>query len=633
VVGTALTKTFGPTVIGRNGTSTITFTITNGAGNPAQSGLAFLENLPANLFVATPPAVVNGCGGTVTAVAGAGTLDLAGGVLALAASSCTVAVNVTSAFVGSYSTARRGSRTRAHDGHLGRERDARRGREPRGDQDVHAGLGGALDQQRAHASRSPTPTRSPITGAAFTDTYPGTVLNAPTPGVTNSCGGSVTAVAATNSLALTRGTIPANGSCTVTVNVRSASAGSFTNTIAWAVTSANAGANSVAATAQLDVLRADHRREGVLAQPGRGGIADHAHHHAHQPERVRGGHRRGIHRHQPRGRAQHRAAGPGATTCGGPPPVVTAANNGTTVALASAVVPAGGPCTVTCSKSAAAGGAYLNTIAIGDVTTTNAGSNTAVASATLNAYSPPHITKAFGATIGPPGVDDAHLHDHESGGEPRRGLGHRVHRRLPGGARRDDALRHRGDELLHGLDAHRQRRGRARRGRRRRDRLQHQPQRRRLVHDRGQRDRADGRQLREHQWRDHGDDPRGAHRRHRGRDAHRGATHAHEDVSAPRRSHVGNSITLVFTLTNATGKPGAVGAVVHRHAARGPRRGSRHRANFQLELPRRAAAMLTQQPARSSPRPCGIITVTQRGDERHRGHLRDPRERDAVPPR
>jgi hypothetical protein len=58
-------------------------------------------------------------------------------------------------------------------------------------------------------------------GAAITDTYPAGVVNAPVPGGATTCGGVVTAAAGGNTVALTGGTIPASGSCTVTVNVRS----------------------------------------------------------------------------------------------------------------------------------------------------------------------------------------------------------------------------------------------------------------------------------------------------------------------------------------------------------------------------------------------------------------------------
>ena len=46
VVQASLNKAFAPTTIDVGGTSTLTFTITNGAGNPAQSGINFTDTLP-----------------------------------------------------------------------------------------------------------------------------------------------------------------------------------------------------------------------------------------------------------------------------------------------------------------------------------------------------------------------------------------------------------------------------------------------------------------------------------------------------------------------------------------------------------------------------------------------------------
>ena len=52
VVQAALTKAFAPATISQGGTSTLTFTLTNGAGNPAQSGINFTDTLPANVVIA-----------------------------------------------------------------------------------------------------------------------------------------------------------------------------------------------------------------------------------------------------------------------------------------------------------------------------------------------------------------------------------------------------------------------------------------------------------------------------------------------------------------------------------------------------------------------------------------------------
>ncbi len=73
------------------------------------------------------------------------------------------------------------------------------------------------------------PTASPVTGVAFTDTYPAGLVNTASASAATTCGGTVTASDNGNSLALSGGTIPASGSCTVTVNVTSAAAGSYSN--------------------------------------------------------------------------------------------------------------------------------------------------------------------------------------------------------------------------------------------------------------------------------------------------------------------------------------------------------------------------------------------------------------------
>lgn len=101
-----LTKAFSAASMNAGQTVTLTFTISNVAGAPAQTGLTFSDTMPANLLIAATPNVVNGCGGTptVTATAGTGTFTIGGtGVnSAIGPSTCTVSVNVTSSVAGSY---------------------------------------------------------------------------------------------------------------------------------------------------------------------------------------------------------------------------------------------------------------------------------------------------------------------------------------------------------------------------------------------------------------------------------------------------------------------------------------------------------------------------------------------------
>lgn len=90
-------------------------------------------------------------------------------------------------------------------------------------------------------------------GAAVTDTYPAGVVNAPVPAGATTCGGAVTAVAGANTVSLSGGTIPAGGSCTVTVNVRSAAVGVYNNSIAIGGLSTVLGFNDAAGNATLTV--------------------------------------------------------------------------------------------------------------------------------------------------------------------------------------------------------------------------------------------------------------------------------------------------------------------------------------------------------------------------------------------
>ena len=52
VTQASLTKAFAPATISQGGISTLTFTLANGAGNPAQSGINFTDTLPANVTIA-----------------------------------------------------------------------------------------------------------------------------------------------------------------------------------------------------------------------------------------------------------------------------------------------------------------------------------------------------------------------------------------------------------------------------------------------------------------------------------------------------------------------------------------------------------------------------------------------------
>lgn len=91
------------------------------------------------------------------------------------------------------------------------------------------------------------PNATALTGVGVTDTYPLEITNAtPNNAATNCTGGSVTAADGGSTVALSSATIPANGSCTLTVDVTSVSPGaSYLNTTGT-VTSVEAPASATA---------------------------------------------------------------------------------------------------------------------------------------------------------------------------------------------------------------------------------------------------------------------------------------------------------------------------------------------------------------------------------------------------
>lgn len=98
-----LSKAFGTTAISAGSATTLTFTIDNVPGAPAQGNLGFQDNLPTNLLLANT-AFTNTCGGTVTLNTSAtpNTIRLQSGSLAPLTQRCTVTVNVTASVPGAY---------------------------------------------------------------------------------------------------------------------------------------------------------------------------------------------------------------------------------------------------------------------------------------------------------------------------------------------------------------------------------------------------------------------------------------------------------------------------------------------------------------------------------------------------
>ncbi|HWH42909.1 MAG TPA: hypothetical protein VNU21_23880, partial [Usitatibacter sp.] len=255
-----LAKTFTPASVPLGTLSRVAITVTSN-NSLSLTSLAFSDPLPAGLAVAATPNLANTCAGTVTgAVSGSASVALADGAITLPATTCQLAFDVIASAAGSYANTTTGATSD----------QTKPGAGPPSNTATLTVLAppavaksfGAATVERGQATTLTITLTNPnavaITGAAFTDNYPSRLDNASSGGATTTCtGGTVTAVAETGTLTLTGGTIPANGSCTVTANVYSSTAGTYINTLAaGAVTTTNAGSSTTPATAQLVVTSA-----------------------------------------------------------------------------------------------------------------------------------------------------------------------------------------------------------------------------------------------------------------------------------------------------------------------------------------------------------------------------------------
>jgi len=249
----SILKAFGAATIPLNGTTSLTFTITNPAGNTvALNGLAFTDTLPAGMVVATPNGLSSTCGGTPTAVAGSGSVSLSGGTVA-ASSSCSISVNVTGTSVGQKNnTTGAVSSTNGGTGNTASASiivDA--------PPTISKAFGAAQINLNTSTSLTFTisnPNATSLSGIAFSDSLPSGLVVASPAGFTGSCGsGTISAIAGSSLVALSGGTLAASGQCVFSVNVTGTSTGAKLNTTG-AITSTEGGTGATSNTATLNVV-------------------------------------------------------------------------------------------------------------------------------------------------------------------------------------------------------------------------------------------------------------------------------------------------------------------------------------------------------------------------------------------
>ena len=260
----SIAKAFSPTVIPADGTttSTLTFTITNPNLSDGLNGLAFSDTFAAagGVKVAPTPGVVNNCGGTFAPTAASTTLSLSGGTINQN-TTCTVSVKVVGTTDGTQNNV--SSTVTATDvGGLTSTGTASATLTVINPPHITKSFGGTSIPFGATTTltftvNNPNTTLS-LNGISFTDNLPtaapGTLIVATPNGLSNTCGGTLSANAGASSVSLTNVTLAAAASCSLSVTVQGTAVGAANNSVSVSDTVAGTGNTS---TANFSVVKAD----------------------------------------------------------------------------------------------------------------------------------------------------------------------------------------------------------------------------------------------------------------------------------------------------------------------------------------------------------------------------------------
>ncbi len=244
IAGPQITKTFGASSVPVGGPTSLTFTITNPNTIPIP-GLNFIDILPVGLNVSNPNGLTGICGGgTITAPATGSSINLSGGTLG-AGANCTFSVSVTGTTAGSKLNSVTASAVETGSGNtsnatllvMAPSSISKGFGSPR----INVGTG-----TTALTFNLANPNGVPLTGVGFNDVLPSGLVVATPNGLTGSCGGgSISAIAGGASISLTGSTIPSNGFCIFSVNVRATTDGLKSN-LTTNVSSTEGGAGNQA---------------------------------------------------------------------------------------------------------------------------------------------------------------------------------------------------------------------------------------------------------------------------------------------------------------------------------------------------------------------------------------------------
>ena len=399
-----VSASFLPTSVAVNGIAALTLTIANPNAAQTMNGIALSNTLPASpagLGFASPTGAATTCPGATVSLTGS-TIQITGGTLA-AGQSCIVTANVTSASVNASYTNTTGAVS-----------------------STNCGTGGSASASVVFTSK-PTITKSfnvptirqngtatmtiainnsaALTGVSFDDLFPAGLVTANPPSVTpaSPCGGvlsswngvaaaAISASGGDSGIRLTGGAIPAGGgSCSFTVNVTAAAAGVYANTAGGVYANETGILGPASNTAVLSVLSPPSVAKVFAPSTiGKGQSStltvtlSNANATAISGVAFTDTFPANV---------TTSTTPKAATTC----PGGTVSFTGNSVSLSGGSIPASGSCTVVIDvrSDVVNNAGYLNSIGAGAVTSSNAGSNSTAATASLFVNATPTIAKSF----------------------------------------------------------------------------------------------------------------------------------------------------------------------------------------------------------------------------------------------
>ncbi len=388
---------FSPSTIAQGGVSRLSYDLRNDAVVGATS-ISLSDTLPADVAVADAPNAATTCGGTLTAAAGGDTIAFADGELA-AGDTCAISVDVTSAVAGSYSngpeavTSSLGASTAAPATLTVNASDAPGFSKAFSPSTIDPGGISRLTFTIDNGANG-----IEAAGLAFTDAFPAGLVVAGTPNGSTTCTGGTFAPGASDvSLAFTGGAVAAGVSCTISVDVTSAVAGSYPNTSGELTSDLPDAAPPASATLTVDeapLIALMSFSPSTIAQGGVSRLS-----YDLRNDAVVGATSISLSDTLPADVAVADAPN-AATTCGG---TLTAAAGGDTIAFADGELAAGDTCAISVDVTSAVAGSYSNGP---EAVTSSLGASTAApATLTVNAADAPGFSKAFSpSTIDPGGI-------------------------------------------------------------------------------------------------------------------------------------------------------------------------------------------------------------------------------------